>query len=48
MTTNQANITETIGQIAAEAAKAVVQDMAMASTENNQKVQNVGPKKVAH
>ena len=44
MATNQANLTETITQIAAEAARVVVQAMAMASAENNQRVQNVGPK----
>ena len=43
MATNQANVTETIAQIAAEAAGMVVQSMAMPMAENNQ--MNVGPKK---
>ena len=46
MAINQANLTETIAQIAVEAAKVTVQGMAMSSAKkkNNQRVQNVGPK----
>ena len=40
MAANQANLTETIAQIAAEAARVVVQAMAMTSVENNQGTQN--------
>ena len=43
MTTEQANIADTILQIAAEAATAVVQAMAMASAESNQGAQSIGP-----
>ena len=44
MTTEQANIIETIIQIGTEAARVAVQAMAIASVENNQRAQNVGPK----
>ena len=37
MTTDETSITETIAQIAAEAARVVVQVMAVASAENNQR-----------
>ena len=36
MATNQANLTETVAQIAADAARVVVQAMAMASAENRE------------
>ena len=44
MATNQANITEIIAQIGAWAARVMVHAMAMASAENNQRAQSVGPK----
>ena len=43
MSTDQANITDTVAQIAAEAARVMVQAMDMASAENKQRLQNVGP-----
>ena len=46
MVPEQANITEAVVQVADEAARAVVQAMAMASADNNQRVQNVEPNKV--
>ena len=44
MTTEQGKITETIVQMAAEAARVAGQAMAVASAENNQCAQNLGPK----
>ena len=44
MATEQANITEDVVQVASEAARAMVQAMAMASTDSNQRIQNAGPK----
>ena len=40
MATEQTSITETVIQIATEAAKLAVQVMAMASVENNERAQN--------
>ena len=44
MATSQANLTEIIAQIAAAVEKVAVQATPMASAENNQRAQNVGPK----
>ena len=44
MATEQAYITEAIVQIAAEVARGAVQTIAMASTDNSAREQNVGPK----
>ena len=44
MATNLANISETTSHIEAEASRAVVQAIAMASIENNQRAQNVALK----
>ena len=44
MADDQANITENVAQIAAEAARVAGQAVAMASAENNQRAQNVVPK----
>ena len=44
MTTEQANITEAVVQIATEAATAVVQAITMSSADNNQKAHNTGTK----
>ena len=43
MTTGQANITETVVQVVAEAARVVMQAMAMASAGYNQRAENAGP-----
>ena len=43
MATDQANITETIAQIATKAARVAVQVMAFASAENNERAKNVEP-----
>ena len=44
MATEQADITEAVVKVAAEAAKVAVQAMAMANVYNNQRAQNVIPK----
>ena len=44
MATEQANITEVVIQVAAEAARGEVQAMAMASVDNNQRAENGEPK----
>ena len=46
MVTEQTNITKAITQAAAEAARLVVQAMAVARTDNSEKTQNVIPKVV--
>ena len=43
ITTQQSKITEVIVWVKTEVARAVVQAMAIASADNNQRVQNVGP-----
>ena len=44
MATDQTNITVTMAQIAAGVASMVVKTVAIDSAENNQRVQNMGPK----
>ena len=44
MATKQANTTEAVVQVVAEAARAVLQAMAMANADNDQRAQSVGPK----
>ena len=44
MATKEANITEAVAQVAVETTNALVNAMAVARADNNQKVQNVRPK----